>query len=48
MLKSRTDFKQETRDAIDGLQKQYETQYKIFIAQKEAAEQRKKEKDEQS
>lgn len=47
-LKSKTDFKQETRDAIDGLQKQYEAQYKIFKAQKEAAEQRKKERDEQS
>lgn len=43
-LKSKTDFKQETRDAINGLQQQYETQYKIFIAQKEAAEQRKKRK----
>lgn len=48
MLKSKTDFKQETRDAINGLQKQYETQYKIFKAQKEAAEQRKKERAEQS
>lgn len=47
-LKSKTDFKKETRDAIDGLQKQYEAQYKIFKAQKEAAEQRKKERDEQS
>lgn len=47
-LKSKTDFKQETRDAINGLQQQYETQYKIFIAQKEAAEQKKKEKDEQT
>lgn len=47
-LKSKTDFKQETRDAIDGLQKQYEAQYKIFKAQKEAVEQRKKERDEQS
>ena len=46
-LKSKTDFKKETRDAIDGLQRQYEAQYKIFKAQKEAAEQRKKERDEQ-